>query len=106
MLSCPDDIFVTVEAGLQSHIVLWYEPEYTDNSGMSPTIQQLVGLASGEKFVEGVHPIQYTATDTAGNINYQCAFKVQVRGERKKVVFNNRAHKHKENNMFLIEICQ
>lgn len=86
LLSCPDDIIVIADLGTKSKIVNWTEPVYSDNSGGVPTVEQQTGFSSGYKFVEGVHSVQYTATDFTGNVNYECAFKIQVRGKYQIVI--------------------
>ena len=85
VLSCPDNIIVIADSGTKSAEVNWIEPIYSDNSGAVFSVELSIGSSSGERFVEGVHPVKYTATDPSANVNNQCAFKVQVRGEHDKV---------------------
>lgn len=75
VIQCPSDINVQAEPGKNYATVSFSTPAFTDNC--SATIEQTKGLASNSQFPVGETPIEFTATDAAGNSEV-CSFKVVV----------------------------
>ena len=73
---------ITVYAPDLSHtaVVSWDAVNVTDNSGETITPQQALGPEKGASVGVGVHYIQYTASDSAGN-NETCTFSITVEGK-------------------------
>lgn len=77
VLSCPEDMVITLGPGLCSKIVNFFITA-TDNCDPNPVIEQTGGdVGSGDHFYIGVHTLEYTATDTEGNQG-TCTFTVTI----------------------------
>ncbi len=76
-INCPEGVIFTV--GLFSDDCLggaiWSIPVADDNCGA--TVEQTAGPSQGEILGVGTYPIQYTATDDAGN-TATCNFTIEV----------------------------
>ena len=80
LLSCPEHIVEVAPAMSEEVSVSWQIPVFEDNSGLPPRVRERTGQSSGDVFQEGVHLIEYIASDRDGNQNTDCRFKVTVRG--------------------------
>ncbi|MEO6760505.1 MAG: MopE-related protein, partial [Saprospiraceae bacterium] len=76
VITCPDDISVTAEAGLCGAIVT-FAATATDNCSLSPAISS--SLVSGSLFPNGSTSVQVMATDESGNRS-TCTFVVTITG--------------------------
>lgn len=75
---CPSDIIVSNDIGLCSANVTYSPPLSSDDCGSVSIAQtDLTGLSSANDFPVGVHVLEYTATDLAGNSS-TCSFSVTV----------------------------
>ncbi|QED36395.1 HYR domain-containing protein [Antarcticibacterium arcticum] len=77
--NCSPDITVPAPAGQTFAIVQFDTPTAGDNCS-TVTVTQTLGLASNSQFPIGIHNIQFTATDEAGNSS-DCTFTITVTGE-------------------------
>lgn len=75
---CPDNIGVKVDSGQDYAVVTFPNATTTDNC--SATVLQTQGSPSGSQFPQGIHTIEFTATDVSGN-KTTCAFTITVSGE-------------------------
>ncbi|XP_070537244.1 hyalin-like [Ptychodera flava] len=74
VIMCPDNINTTTNPGQPTAVVNWMKPNATDNSGnvtVSSTYQ------SGAEFAINITVVEYTATDSSGNVD-SCFFYVIV----------------------------
>ncbi|WP_157893331.1 HYR domain-containing protein, partial [Salegentibacter sediminis] len=79
VITCPEDIFLTIETGLTGTVVNYEAPLASDNcSEVELSLEE--GLASGEEFPVGTTIVTWTATDEAGNTT-SCSFEVIVEEE-------------------------
>ncbi|XP_052220549.1 deleted in malignant brain tumors 1 protein-like isoform X2 [Dreissena polymorpha] len=78
-VTCPADVSVTTDRGLQMATVTWPAVTATDNSGQAPTVFQ--SMQSGTTFQEGVYSVNVMATDSMG-LSATCNFKVTVKVNR------------------------
>jgi hypothetical protein len=76
VITCPDNISVSNDAGNCSAVVTFAAATATDSCG-SVTVTQTEGLASGSAFPVGVSTIKYTAEDECG-LTTTCSFTVTV----------------------------
>ncbi|XP_070567325.1 scavenger receptor cysteine-rich domain superfamily protein-like [Ptychodera flava] len=74
-LECPDDIRVANEPGLPTAVVVYPQPNATDNL-MQP-VTATSEHSSGDTFNIGITVINYTATDDSGNLGW-CTFDIEV----------------------------
>jgi hypothetical protein len=73
----PSDILEPSVGATCSATVTWTPPTPADNLDPAPTISQTKGLAPGSTFPVGMHEIEYTAVDCAGN-TFSDSFFVNV----------------------------
>ena len=74
---CPGDQNVNTDSGNATAVVTWTPPTATDNSGN----QTLTSSHNpGDYFPLGNTTVNYTSTDTAGNIE-MCTFLITVAGK-------------------------
>ena len=73
----PSPLVVYAERDKFTALVNWTEPVAFDNSGVAPTMTS--NYQSPKRFSQGVHVINYTAVDQAGN-KARCTFQVNVTG--------------------------
>ncbi|MCG9972001.1 HYR domain-containing protein, partial [Christiangramia crocea] len=78
VITCPQDINVTVEIGVTSSIINYDAVTASDNCEVS--VEMTAGLASGSEFPLGPTVVTYTATDASGN-SVECSFTVTVNEE-------------------------
>ena len=75
---CPEDI--TIEAQDDWMRVNWQRAAFTDNSGEIPTI--ISNRPSGDQFnVPGSYEVVYTASDSSGNRNKNCTFRITLKSK-------------------------
>ena len=76
---CPEDI--TIEEIQSDRIrVNWKRATFTDNSGDLPTI--ISNRQNGDEFsVPGSYEIVYTASDSSGNRNKNCTFRITLKSK-------------------------
>ena len=74
---CPEDI--TIEEIQDNQIrVNWQRATFTDNSGDPPIIISII--QNGDQFsVPGSYEIAYTASDSSGNRNKNCTFRITLK---------------------------
>ena len=76
VISCPNNIVISTDAGLCTAIVTYSTPTGTDNCPGAVTTQTS-GLASGSAFPKGITTNTFKVTDAAGNMT-TCSFTVTV----------------------------
>ena len=76
VISCPNNIVISTDAGLCSALVTYSTPTGTDNCPGAVTTQTS-GLASGSAFPKGITTNTFKVTDGAGN-STTCSFTVTV----------------------------
>ena len=74
--NCPESIFLTVGAGVNSVPVVWTEPTAVDETS-AVTVSQ--SALPGNNFNIGPTVVSYTFTDAAGNDAF-CIFTVTITG--------------------------
>ena len=62
-----------------SAVVIWNEPNATDNSGAAPSLSS--NHKPPQRFSQGTHVITYTAVDQSGN-RATCLFAIKVVGNK------------------------
>ena len=67
----------TTDAGLDTAVVTWTQPRFTDNSG---TVFVTSNYNSGDRFPIGTTDVVYSISDASGNSN-SMTFSVTVRGK-------------------------
>ena len=75
-IACPADIEVENDLGVCGAVVIYPEPEFSDNCPGAVAVQ-VVGLASGETFPVGTTVNTFMVTDASGN-TATCSFSVTV----------------------------
>ncbi|XP_062600629.1 sushi, von Willebrand factor type A, EGF and pentraxin domain-containing protein 1-like, partial [Saccostrea cucullata] len=75
---CPSDINLFADARANYTHVTWSMPRAADNSGGNLMIQQTEGPPNGSMFYVGTTQIKYKVTDSSGNSNNDCNFRVTV----------------------------
>ncbi len=91
-ITCPANITVGAAAGQCSAVVTYAAATASDNCGVA-SVAVTSGQSSGSTFNVGSWPIQYTATDTAGNTNV-CQFYVTVEDLEAPVITCPAAQSH------------
>jgi gliding motility-associated-like protein len=76
IVGLPADFAVNTDPGVCEAAVNWAAPVANDNCP-GAGIAQTAGIANGSNFPTGVHTIEYTATDAAGN-TFSATFTVTV----------------------------
>ncbi|MBK6698525.1 MAG: HYR domain-containing protein [Saprospiraceae bacterium] len=76
VISCPNNIVISTDAGLCTALVTYSTPTGTDNCPGAVTTQTS-GLASGSAFPKGITTNTFKVTDAAGNMT-TCSFTVTV----------------------------
>ncbi|QTN38259.1 HYR domain-containing protein [Cryomorphaceae bacterium] len=84
IISCPQNISVSNDAGQCGAIVNYAVPTATDNC-TNVSLTRISGPASGSVFPIGTTAISYQATDDAGNTS-QCTFTVTVSDQEAPVL--------------------
>ena len=76
---CPGDI--TIEEIQRNRIrVNWQRATFTDSSGDLPTV--ISNRQNGDEFsVPGSYEIVYTASDSSGNRNNNCTFRITLKSK-------------------------
>ncbi|XP_039255818.2 uncharacterized protein LOC120332606 isoform X1 [Styela clava] len=74
ILYCPSDLDVEAYDDGKTTFVTWMEPKFEDNTGVTPIV---VNTHKPGQFMDGIHTVEYTAYDTAGN-SIVCSFMVAV----------------------------
>ncbi|MDG2330889.1 MAG: HYR domain-containing protein [Flavobacteriales bacterium] len=83
---CPNDTTVSNDNGVCSANVTYSPPVSLDDCGLVSILQtDLTGLTSTDDFPVGIHVLEYTATDLAGNTSI-CSFSVTVDDEELPVI--------------------
>ncbi|MEO1258928.1 MAG: HYR domain-containing protein [Bacteroidota bacterium] len=82
-LTCPDNVDVGMDAGECGAVVNWTAPTASDNCNASFATTQTMGDPSGTLFAEGIHTIEYTATDPSNNTE-TCSFTITIQPDTEK----------------------
>ncbi|SDF18249.1 HYR domain-containing protein [Ulvibacter litoralis] len=77
VIACPADLIIDTTAGMCSGVANWATPVAIDTEDGPITPVQTMGPASGSALPTGVTIIEYTATDSDGNMT-PCQFTVTV----------------------------
>ncbi|XP_062616948.1 sushi, von Willebrand factor type A, EGF and pentraxin domain-containing protein 1-like isoform X2 [Saccostrea cucullata] len=75
---CPSDIKLFADARANYTHVTWPIPRAVDNSGGNLMIQQTEGPRNGSKFYVGTTQVKYKVSDSSGNSNNDCNFRVTI----------------------------
>ncbi len=84
VIDCPSDITVSNDAGECTAIVNFAAPSATDNCAVA-SVLQTSGPVSGSVFPSGITPVEFTATDDAGNTS-TCTFNIIVEDTEPPVI--------------------
>ena len=78
--NCPTTLTAYTDRSRDSTVGTWHVPVVTDNvdEAIMPILSK--GKSPGSRFSVGIHEIQYTALDKAGNEAVPCSFTFVVRG--------------------------
>ncbi|XP_071956813.1 hyalin-like [Antedon mediterranea] len=82
---CHDDISLPTDALLPTTNVVWSDPIASDNSGVSPLVNQ--SFYPNDVFRLGIHEVTYIATDFSGN-EAQCNFSITIFDSEDPIFFN------------------
>ncbi len=80
--NCPKNIKQTIPFEHTVTPVWWGIPSASDNSGIAVTVRNVSGHP-GKQFAIGTTTVNYTATDSAGNVGV-CSFNITITQEGKR----------------------